>query len=81
MSNLNRPVIVPERESAAHISGVRKTLQSVPRCLDEPRWLQETGNPKEEEEEEDEEEACVIKRYGEKQRAGSMARSGLIRAS
>lgn len=79
MSNLNDPVIVPSTRECRDISGGRKTLQSVPRCLDEPRWLQETGNSKEEEEEE--EEACVIKRYGEKERAGSTARSGLIRAS
>lgn len=61
MSNLNDSVIVPSTRECRDISGGRKTLQSVPRCLDEPRWLQETGNSKEEEEEE--EEACVIKRY------------------
>lgn len=70
------PSLFRARESAATFPGVERRSNLF---HDEPRWLQETGNSKEEEEEE--EEACVIKRYGEKERAGSTARSGLIRAS
>lgn len=65
-----------ERESAATFPGVERRSNLPPRCLDESRWLQETGNPKEEEKEE--EEACVIKRCGERKHGSIGSHSSVV---